>query len=84
MQTMTKIIINAKGQEETWLDKGEAADYIGRSRSLLPDALRRYHEQTGKEIEELPDGNRKLVKQTDMNELIKVLYPFLARQKGLI
>ena len=79
MTTMTKEI-----GKEIWLDQGEAADYIGKSRSLLPDALRRYHEQTGKDIEKLPDGNKVYVRQTDLDELIKKLYPLQARQKGLI
>ena len=78
MQTMKEI------GNEIWMDMGEAADYIDRTRSLLPDALRRYQEQTGHDIEKVPDGNKVYVRQKDMNELIKVLYPFLARKKGLV
>ncbi len=68
---------------EAWLDQAEFAAYIGRSRSTIPDAMRRYREKTGKEIEKMPNGRVVYVRQSDVDEMIRVLFPVLARKRGL-
>ena len=44
----------------------------------------RYEKRTGKEIEKIPDGRSSYVRQSDMDDLIRLLYPLQARKKGLI
>lgn len=85
MQTMVRITKNpTTGQNETWYNVAESAEYIEKSEATFRIALRRYAEKTGNEITFEANGNERLYSQTDLNKLIKELYPFTARKKGLI
>jgi hypothetical protein len=73
----------ATGKEERWYNVAEAADYIQRTEATFRVATKRYTEKTGKEITFEQNGNERLYSETDLNTLLKELYPFIARQKGL-
>jgi hypothetical protein len=70
--------------DEEWMNLKDAALYIGRSRTTFGQALTKYQQITGKEIEKMGDGIHKMIRKSDIDELVKLLYPMEARQKGLL
>src|SRR5450755_3426677 len=69
--------------DEKWMNLKDAAFYIGRSRTTFTQALSKYQQITGREIEKMGDGIHKMIRKADIDELVKLLYPMEARQKGL-
>jgi hypothetical protein len=62
----------------------DASAYIGRTRTTLTQALNKYQQMTGREIEKENDGQHRMVRKADLDELVRTLYPLEARQKGLL
>ncbi len=74
----------ATWNEEEWVNLKDAALYMGRSRQVFDQALAKYQAMTGREIKKERDGQQKLIRKADLDELVKLLYPMEARQKGLL
>lgn len=74
-------IIERNGQK--YYTQDAAARYVGRSRTGLADALRRYTDKTGKTIPKMRDGAYSYIKEKDLNALIVEVFPLQAELKGL-
>ncbi|HYU74220.1 MAG TPA: hypothetical protein VEL31_16235, partial [Ktedonobacteraceae bacterium] len=70
--------------DEEWMNMKDAALYIGRTRVGLADAISRYERQTGKIIEKENDGQYKMMRKRDIDDMIRAIFPVIAMQKGLV
>lgn len=69
-----------------WLTIGEAADYIGRSRTILAKNIKAYEQKIGRDLEREGDGQTRLLRKSDVDAMMLAL-PSLraeARRRGLI
>ncbi len=78
MITVTKEI---NGQE--YLDMGEAANYLGYSRTQTQLVVKKYEDEIGHDVR-IRDGREAYISKADLNAILMVRRPFEARRRGLI
>lgn len=68
---------------EKWVNMQGAAAYIEKSRQGLAYAIEKYEKDTGKTIATQKEGGNTFLKYSELDDLIKELYPFLAGKRGI-
>ena len=66
-----------------YLNMGEAAAYLGYSRTQAQIAIKKYEDETGREVR-IGNGITRLISEKDLEQILIQRKPFEARRRGLI
>lgn len=66
-----------------YLNMGEAAEYLGYSRTQAQIAIKKYEDEIGHEVR-IGNGITRLISQPDLEQILIARKPFEARRRGLI
>lgn len=64
-------------------DMGEAAEFLGYSRTQAQIAIKKYEDEQGREVR-MKNGQTRLVSEKDLAQILIARKPFEARRRGLI